>query len=141
MEIINKYPSPLKMSNLSITKATFEFTPNESISKIKLSLSLNKNIQKISLNEYFVELFTELMDENNIIHVSVVCSANFMVPEDDDKISKDNLLNKSAISIMFPYIRSYITTITSVPNIAPIVLPPLNVVKFIEDQENLSNEP
>lgn len=140
MEIINKYPSPLKMNNLSITEASFKVTPNESVSKIKLSLSLNKTINKISLNEYFVELSTKLTDENNIINVSVVCSAHFTVPENSDETSKDNLLNKSTISIMFPYIRSYITMITSVPNIAPIVLPPINIVKFIEEQDKLYKE-
>ena len=37
---------------------------------------------------------------------------------------------------MFPYIRSYISIITTQPGMAPIVLPAMNIIAMINDQKN-----
>lgn len=50
---------------------------------------------------------------------------------DSEKISVDHF-EKNALSIMFPYIRSEITLLTSQPNFKPIILPPINVNALFE---------
>ena len=42
---------------------------------------------------------------------------------------------KNAIAILFPYIRSEITLLTSQPNMKPIILPPININAFFEQQD------
>ena len=47
----------------------------------------------------------------------------------------------NAVSILFPYIRSLITTITANVNIPPVVLPPMNIAGMMgnkneEDEDN-----
>ena len=37
---------------------------------------------------------------------------------------------------MFPYIRSYISSITTQPGMSPIVLPAMNIVAMVNDQKN-----
>lgn len=46
----------------------------------------------------------------------------------------NDLLEKNTIAIMFPYIRSYISSITTQPGMTPIVLPAINIVALINDQ-------
>lgn len=46
----------------------------------------------------------------------------------------NGLLEKNTIAIMFPYIRSYISSITTQPGMTPIVLPAINIVALINDQ-------
>jgi preprotein translocase subunit SecB len=43
---------------------------------------------------------------------------------------------KNALAIMFPYLRALVTTITANANIQPLILPPINVVKYFEDRED-----
>jgi len=55
-------------------------------------------------------------------------------------------LQLNAMSILLPYLRSFITSFTSQSGIAPIIIPPINVYNYfsidpdhIEDQENQSS--
>lgn len=57
-------------------------------------------------------------------------------------VGKDFLTNKllpNAIAIMFPYLRSQITLMTTQPNIAPVVIPPININSFLKKQEEVFN--
>lgn len=78
---------------------------------------------------------TSLSSDNKDIDISVTCSSTFEVSEDIEKEIADTLISRNTISIIFPFIRSYISTITSIPNMSPIVIPPININKLIEDQE------
>lgn len=40
---------------------------------------------------------------------------------------------------MFPYLRSQITLMTTQPNIAPVVIPPININSFLKKQEEVFN--
>lgn len=65
--------------------------------------------------------------------INVVLSAKFSVSGEDDKPEK---FVRNAIAIMFPYIRSEITLLTSQPNFKPIMIPPINVNALIDFYEN-----
>ena len=67
---------------------------------------------------------------NETIYVNVKGRSIFSTKQEN----KD-LLEKNTIAIMFPYIRSYISSITTQPGMAPIVLPAMNIVAMINDQK------
>ena len=46
-----------------------------------------------------------------------------------------SILERNAIAILFPYIRSYISTITTQLGMAPILLPAMNIVAMLNDQK------
>ena len=46
-----------------------------------------------------------------------------------------SILERNAIAILFPYNRSYISTITTQPGMAPILLPAMNIVAMLNDQK------
>ncbi len=50
-------------------------------------------------------------------------------PEEFKKIAK-----KNGVAILFPYLRSIVCDASKMANIQPILLPSINVVKFIEDR-------
>lgn len=45
---------------------------------------------------------------------------------------KNFIIEKNTLTIMFPYIRSYITNLTAQSGIAPITLPLINIVSLLE---------
>ena len=69
-------------------------------------------------------------NSNETIYVNVKGRAIFSTKQEN----KD-LLEKNTIAIMFPYIRSYISSITTQPGMTPIVLPAMNIVAMINDQK------
>lgn len=131
-----KYPSPLKMDNLSILDAQIHFDPDSSNNELSISIKKDVKINKGYIYNGVVTLTTELRSENDSAYIKVVCCGKFSVAIDNlSEQIVEMLIEKNSIAIMFPYIRSYISSITSIPNMLPIVLPPINVNKLIEDQE------
>ncbi|MDE6946935.1 MAG: protein-export chaperone SecB [Anaeroplasmataceae bacterium] len=56
--------------------------------------------------------------------------------EDDKNIGFDSLLKKNATAILFPYLRMIVSQITGIDDEFPmLVLPTMNIEKFIEDRE------
>nr|DAZ80977.1 MAG TPA: Preprotein translocase subunit SecB [Caudoviricetes sp.] len=130
-----KYPSPLKMDNLSILDAQIHFDPDSNENKLSISVKKDVKINKGTIYNGVVTLTTELCSESNSAYIKVVCRGKFSVAIDNlNEQTANMLIEKNTIAIMFPYVRSYISTITSIPNMSPIVLPPINVNKLIEDQ-------
>lgn len=48
-------------------------------------------------------------------------------------------LTPNAVAILFPYLRSIISDVTSKGSKSPIILPPINVHEFLESAEKSSN--
>ena len=46
-----------------------------------------------------------------------------------------DIIEKNTIAIMFPYIRSYISMITTQPGMNPIVLPQMNIAAMVNDHK------
>ncbi|HEF5710464.1 protein-export chaperone SecB [Bacillus cereus] len=55
--------------------------------------------------------------------------------ENVDMDKRVSFAEVNSVAILFPYIRSLITTYTSNANIPPLILPPINVLKLIEKEE------
>ncbi len=55
--------------------------------------------------------------------------------ENVDMDKRVSFAEVNSVAILFPYIRSLITTYTSNANIQPLILPPINVLKLIEKEE------
>ena len=75
-------------------------------------------------------LVTTVSDEEEKVFVNVKGRAIFTTQH----VNMD-ILEKNTIAIMFPYIRSYISIITTQPGMNPIVLPAMNIVAMINDQK------
>ena len=43
---------------------------------------------------------------------------------------EENIVKTNTVAIMFPFIRSQVTLLTTQPGMTPIVLPPINTTKF-----------
>ena len=83
-----------------------------------MSVHVEHNIEDIQEDGYEITLCTTVSDKNENIYVNVKGKAIFRTPQ-----KNMDILEKNTIAIMFPYIRSYISIITTQPGMAPIVLP------------------
>ena len=105
---------------------------------IDIDLKLGHDI-KIFGNEMHVMLnaivFDKMIEKNYPFKINVIIEGIFETSNKNVDIFKNN-----AIAILFPYIRSLISTYTANSNVPTLVLPTINVNKYIEEAEKHENQ-
>ncbi len=125
---INKMKSDLRMDGLHFSECTVTRSPV--IENGTLSYDLTKQIQEMEDGSNLVILTLTISKEKADLFVKVVASAKFTMDSDDPELKK-TIMNNNAVAIMFPFIRSQVTLMTTQPGMTPIVLPPINTTKFV----------
>lgn len=129
MQITNPYQSVLKLENLLILNSSFHRCEEE-IRDLKLQLGIERSIEEISpQTQYKVSLTLHLGDSDDNLAVSVECVGTFSIENFSDK----TIIEKNAVAIMFPYIRSYVSTISTQPGMTPIVIPAININSLFDE--------
>ena len=129
MKVRSAYQSPLILEKIEITESTFK-KKDVSLDELELGVRVEHNVENIGEDEYEIVLNTTVSDENENIYVNVKGKAMFRTQQ-----KNMDMLEKNTIAIMFPYIRSYISIITTQPGMPPIVLPAMNIIAMINDQK------
>ncbi len=126
---------------------TIEFKKNMKYDENKDNNSINidiaNSIRYIGENKFKVGLKITLGDKDlqNIkspFYLLVEILGDFELigsTENREQFAKIN-----ATSILFPYVRALITNITANANIPPLILPPMNIVNMIENNEKNKNK-
>jgi preprotein translocase subunit SecB len=130
-EIQNDYISEFRLNDIRITNMLFHHEKDE-ISKLKFRFEPTYEIEK----DIKVTLFGKVYDEQGDFDLEITLVAYFScaftnVPDD----IKEILTKKNTLSIMFPYLRSQITLMTSQPNMQPVILPAININAFIDSRK------
>ncbi len=127
MEIQTKYPSPLSLQQLLISECSFERS-EDALSGIRVDTDITRKIEDLGADTYKLTLELHMNGESNKLKLAVKCIAYFQTTQ-DNKL----LIERNALAIMFPYVRSYVSNITSQPGMMPIVLPPINIAAMFQD--------
>lgn len=128
MKVETKYASPLVLEDILISESRFK-RAEEDLEDIKLGIKVERDIKKISGSRYRVELTLLVADENDKISAFVKGIGRFKTEQENQ-----GLIERNTIAIMFPYLRSYISTLTTQPGMTPVVLPAINVVSMLQDK-------
>ena len=82
---------------------------------------------KINIHEYHVILQTSIKKSDISLNVIAEADFDFNSPT---TLNEEKIIKQNAVAIMFPFIRSQITLMTSQPGMTPIVLPTINTAKL-----------
>ena len=129
MNIKSKYTSPLVLKKIEIIEGIFR-KKNKNLDNISLGVQVNRKINELKKNLFEVILKVTISDEEEIVFVDVTGRAIFSTEQ-----KKNDMLEKNTLAIMFPYIRSYVSIITTQPGMNPIVLPAMNIIALVNDQK------
>lgn len=124
---IKEITSDLKMSNLYFSECRIVRACNVSNGECKANLE--KYVEKIQEHIYNVKLVLNITKKD--LSLSVEAIADFEINHIDDTV-EESIINTNTVAIMFPFLRSQVTLLTSQPGMTPIVLPPINTAKFSE---------
>lgn len=139
MNDLSKAKSQLKLNNLYFKKIIFERNGNAK-SEEQPHIGFNQEISELGDEVYEIKLSVHIeKEEEYIIKVELV--GEFSIS--DDLSGKASLLKNNTAAIMFPYLRSQLTLLTAQPNMAPIVIPPININHLLNQNdkpEDVTNE-
>ncbi len=122
---IKKIESSLKMENLFFSKCSFE--RKQKIADGEYNANFERNITNLGNHNYNVE--AELTISKADFKLFLKAEAMFLY-EADDYEREESIVNNNTIAIMFPFIRSQVSLMTTQPGMMPIVLPPINTAKL-----------
>ena len=122
---INKIKSNLQMKNFYFSNCSF--IRGAIVEDGEFNMNLQKEISSIGNHEYRVVLIISVEKED--MKLELIAQADFLY-ESDDYSREEAIINANTVAIMFPFIRSQVTLLTSQPGMTPIVLPAINTQKF-----------
>lgn len=117
--------SSLQMKDFYFSR--FSFVRDKVIKDGELNVDLQKNIISKGDHEYNIILTTTI--EKDDMNIELVAEAHFSY-ESDDYSREESIINTNTVAIMFPFIRSQVTLLTSQPGMIPIILPAINTQKL-----------
>jgi len=136
--------STLKFIDYYINK--IEFYNNEEFEEapVKIDFKITKKIEYLEDedNTFLVTLNTKIFEnakENNYPFTMNISLTGIFEIDNDDVKNRKNFAEVNSVAILFPYLRAIISTYSANANIQPLILPPVNVVKMIQEEEDEDN--
>lgn len=86
-------------------------------------------------NLFELTLETYIKDESDHLSIEVITKANYKILNETKPELLRNFFFLNAPAILFPYIRAYISALTTLSGLEPITLPTLNLTNLAEDLE------
>lgn len=126
--------SSLRMDHVMFDAISFDrhgFRKNKE--DVKTKFRIDYGYEEVSENQYHITLVAEAKREDEYtakVQLSAYCTVNANEPH------KQQLIEQNALAILFPYVRSEMTLLTSQPEVEPIVWPVMNINKLMKKTES-----
>ncbi len=128
MKLKESTTSILKLNGIHFNELSFK--RRDSTDSVIDDCELTRKIVDIDVDNFTVELNFKL--STSIFEMSISLEGNFNIVC-EDALMKERLKKNNTISILFPYIRSEVTLLTSQPEMTPVIIPPININKLIDE--------
>lgn len=95
--------------------------------------------KKDNKNQVRVTIDTTITNDEDTLRVYLQMVGYFKLDaENIDDATAEQILKKNTVAIMFPYIRSQVSLITTQPAMVPIIMPPIDVNALVDNQNNIN---
>jgi len=85
---------------------------------------------------YNLIVSSHIEDADKIVKIDIKMLGQFEYKEELPDDIKEQLFGGNGPAILFPYIRAYVSAMTSLAGISPIILPTVNFAKMALDKKN-----
>jgi preprotein translocase subunit SecB len=82
-----------------------------------------------------LNLNTKVENDSQLLQIEVDALATYKISGDDSPETLKNFFYLNAPAILFPYIRAYISALTTLSGLAPVTLPTLNLSNLAAELE------
>lgn len=128
---MGNFNSLLTLQKMVFDRIEFDRKGFRNTEELKFELQVQIGLGEDSTYKVTLVLNGTKQDEYNII---ISLSGFFKVEGQEDLEDKmvQELINKNAVAILMPYLRSELTLLTAQPDTDSVVLPPFNINKMLE---------
>ncbi len=132
--------SELRLEKLSFEKISYTRNVNAGIVPQEYEMNFNRQVMTHEDQKHFrVSLTANVwLKDDDAIKLEVTLVGFFFCDCEDENLKKE-MVNKNSIAILFPYLRSQISLVTTQPDIPPIILQPMNIVAMFDEAESQNN--
>ncbi len=125
----------LEMTSYSITSFKYEknknFKPKEK--NIQIPIDFQTGFKKVDEDNLVAEFAVNIADEEKFpFFLNLVLQSGFRSSKWETNV---NQVEATIASILFPYVRALITSLTATAGEQPIMLPVMNVAEMIKNQQ------
>ena len=128
--------SVLKLERIAFEEIQYSRMVNSRSAQIEYEMNFTRQVSQSDDNKHFrVSLIANVWSKGEEkISLSVTVVGFFFCDVEDEK-TKQELINKNSIAILFPYLRSQISLVTTQPDMLPITIQPMNIVAMFDVAE------
>lgn len=135
---MSEIKSTLRFIDYYVNK--IEFYNNDSFDgdSVEIDFNIEREIEYLEdeNNTFLVTLNSKIFEsakENNYPFSMNISLTGIFEIDDSDAENVRDFAEINSIAILFPYLRSIVSTYTANANVAPLILPPINIVKMIRE--------
>ena len=135
---MNNTECKIQMLDLYFSKYSFSQERNKKIDE-EYSTSFNINYAENNDDDSKIKVTidTSVSDKGGELALELQAVGIFNIEkENTEKSIYEHLVQVNTVAIMFPFIRSQISLLTTQPGIKPIMLPPINLNALIDSNNN-----
>lgn len=142
MKVNEKSRSSFQLKQIHLRKSLFEIAnPDIPLNEFGIEIGLEKKIYGEENRQLECTLTTTLIAENRDTFTFSVTMVGLFIIEGEVDFDTDAFLSINAPSIVYPYIRQHVRTVSLEAGIDPIILPVLNFIELHNDSaDNISDE-
>ena len=107
----------------------------EENSEIELNPIFSRHISSKDKTHYELALGVKLEQDNLPFYAEIVLVGKFAV---DEEQNAEKIMKVNATAVLFPYVRATLSMLTTLAEIPPINIPPINLVKMFEHEQSES---
>ncbi len=132
-----KIQSSLQMLGLYFPKFNFELNNKLASGQLKNIINVNYSDRVDDKLQVKVQIDLTLESENGEFKLYLQTLGVFKLNKPDDMSDElaDDILKKNTVAIMFPFIRSQVSLLTTQPGMSPILLQPIDVNALLHKEE------
>lgn len=142
---MDKFKSALSFEHFLVEHIHFKLNSdfegdNFDSTPLSCRFTINHHFNEDDPNNILVSVQTQLYNEEFsqtsipfYLDLKVNGFFKYHQSENEKPCDADKIVKANTVAILFPYVRSIITSITSQANVPPVILPPVNTFKMMEE--------
>ena len=134
---MNNTECKIQMLDLYFSKSFFEQVRGKNSDEYQTTFNINYAVNNEDDSKIKVTIDTSIINETGNIKLEIQTVGIFRIEKKDMEVSVyEHLIKVNTVAIIFPYIRSQVSLLTTQPGIKPVMLPPMNLNALIDSKED-----
>lgn len=116
-----------RLKDYKITQSHFSINPEKISAKDNMAIEIKReNLLNESESLFKLDMSVNMSDERGNINISIKIEGLFEFDSDLNETQKNNFFDINAPAILYPYVRAYLSSLTSLSGFSHIILPTIN---------------